>query len=91
MTMETKQNNTPKEYFLDALKSLLRVFTNLGKGIYFAVKNNIAWAILLALFLAYHVLTLMQARDERDAYNHRCVVLEQKLDSLQQNVTYEAY
>lgn len=87
--MEKENKKQTSEYFLEAGKNFLRVFVNLGKGIFFAVKNNIPWAIILALFVVYHIVTLMQTRAERDAYNKHSIELEQKLDSLQpKNISY---
>lgn len=90
--MKDETSTTPKkssEYFLQALQSLVGIFINLAKGIYFSVKNNIPWAVVLALFCVFHVVRIMQVRAERDAYNHKCIILEEKIDSLQpKNISY---
>lgn len=88
--MEKDSNNKkPSEYFMKALQSFVGIFINLAKGFFYAIRNNIPWAVVLGLFCIFHVVRIMQVRAERDAYNHKCILLEEKIDSLQpKNISY---
>jgi len=85
-----------KDYFKNGFGYLVKAFVNLGKGLFFGAKRwfveypHFAYPLVIALLVAYHIFTIASARAERDDYNHKSVILQERLDSIMpRNIKYE--
>lgn len=84
-----------KDYFITAFKSLATFFIMFAKGLYFAVRRLFREyphptyiVIIIALTIAFTV-KYARACAEREDYNHKNVILQEKLDSVMlRNIKY---
>lgn len=76
-----------KDYFIRSFGGLIAFFSNLGKGLYFGARRlfveypHPTYITLIILLVAYHVYSIAKVSAQREEYNHKNVLLEQRLDS----------
>lgn len=77
-----------RQYFIEALRSFLRCFNMLGRGLYalgrhlFLNYPNPTWGVIVIIIASYSILKLAQARSERDSYSLSNAQLIEQIDSL---------
>lgn len=84
-----------KDYFIKAFKSLATFFVMLAKGLYYAFKRffteypHPTYIIIIITLTIVFVVKYAKACAEREDYNHKNVILQQKVDSLElKNIKY---
>jgi len=76
-----------KDYFRQSFSGLITFISSLGKGLFFGVKRlfvqypHPTYLTLIILLVAYHVYSIVRVSAQREGYNHKNVILQQKLDS----------
>lgn len=85
-----------RDYFMQSAVSFAKSFVLLGKGLWYGAVRlftgypNITWAAITAIVIVVSVVKVGQARSERDSYDHKMVVLQQRLDScMMKDTRYE--
>lgn len=76
-----------KDYFIKSFGGLAAFFSNLGMGLFFGTKRLLVkyphptYITLIVLLIVYHVYSIAKVSAQREGYNHKNVILQQKLDS----------